>query len=340
MTLLNIYQIRLQSRARHLEQVQMSTPRTSFHTAGERVAYGDSYIITNQTYVQYYPPTSKHGYAHHIATRSRPLLFIHGGGLTGAMWEATPDGRPGWAVLASEAGYPVYILDTIDNGRSQRAPDLLRATAGTTEHRTAKEIWDRFRIGPADGFDGRKVFEGGQFPIEAFDTLVGGQAARRRNNDETEARGIADVIHKIGECEVIAHSHGAALMMDILHEVKHLVKQLMLVEPGGTSAASKLTADVRTVVYWGDYLDTMAAWVKIAAPFDNAPVEVIKLPEIGLKGNSHFPMFDRNSDQVFKVILKRLPSDPSTVRPSPSPLLLLLVRLNWPLFKFSWLVSN
>jgi pimeloyl-ACP methyl ester carboxylesterase len=288
----------------------MPPPRTSFSTAGERVAHDDSYIITNQTYVQYYPPTSKHGHSQHVPTRPHPLLFIHGGGLTGAMWEATPDGRPGWAVLASEAGYPVYILDTIDSGRSQRAPDALRVEAGTVEHRTAKQIWDRFRIGPVDCFDARKAFEGGQFPVEAFDMLVGGQAARRRKNDDIEARGIVDAITKIGECEIIAHSHGAALMMDILDKVKHLVKQLVLVEPGGTSAAGNLTADVRTVVYWGDYLDTLTAWVKIAAPFDKAPVEVVNLPRIGLKGNSHFPMFDRNSEKVFKVILKWLDPDP------------------------------
>jgi pimeloyl-ACP methyl ester carboxylesterase len=318
---------------RRLATPDMPPPRTSFYTAGERLAHDDSYIITNQTYVQYYPPTSKYGYNHYVPTRSLPLLFIHGGGLTGAMWEATPDGRPGWAVLASEAGYPVYIIDTIDNGRSQRAPDAFRATAGTMEHRTAKQIWDRFRIGPAEGFDGRKVFEDGQFPIEAFDMLVGGQAGRRRGNDMVEARGIVDAINKIGECEVIAHSHGAALMMDVLDKVKHHVKQLALVEPGGTSAAGNLTTDVRTVVYWGDYLDTVAAWEKIAASFNNEPVEVVKLPDIGLKGNSHFPMFDRNSEQVFKVILKWLGSDPSVVRPSPLPFLLLLVGTVWLIFK-------
>jgi hypothetical protein len=294
----------------------MSPPQTSFYTTGERVAHDDSYIITNQTYVQYYPPSSQCGHNHNVPTRPLPLLFIHGGGLTGAMWEATPDGRPGWALLASQAGYHVYILDTIDNGRSQRAPDSLRATAGTIEHRTAKQIWDRFRIGPPDSFDGRKVYEGGQFPIETFDVLVGGQAARRRFNDEVEARGIVDAINKIGECEIVAHSHGAALIMDVLDKVKHLVKQLVLVEPGGTSAAQNLVPDVRTVVYWGDYLNTVAAWTKIAALFDNAPVEVVKLPEIQLKGNSHFPMFDRNSEQVFRVILKWLDSGPYAVRPS------------------------
>ncbi|QDS75157.1 hypothetical protein FKW77_008187 [Venturia effusa] len=289
----------------------MTTPRTSFYTAGERVPYDDSYIIINQTYVQYIPPTSKHGYNHHVSEQRRPLVFIHGGGLTGATWEATPDGRPGWAVLASQAGYHIYILDTVDNGRSQRAPDELRAAAGSVEHRTAKQIWDRFRIGPADGFDARRVFEGGQFPVEAFDTLVGGQSARRRKNDDVEASGIVDAITKIGECEVVAHSHGAALILDVLNTINHLVKELVLVEPGGTASADKLIPGVRTVVYWGDYQDAVPPWRQIAAPYKTTPSEVVHLPERGVKGNSHFPMFDRNSDQVFEAILEWLRSDPS-----------------------------
>ncbi|TID15375.1 hypothetical protein E2P81_ATG08438 [Venturia nashicola] len=281
----------------------MQPPRSSFYTTGERVPHDDSYIITNQNYVQYFPPTSKHGFNHHVPEKRRPLIFIHGGGLTGAMWEATPDCRPGWAVLASQAGYHVYLVDTMDNGRSQRAPDGIRTAAGPVEHRTAKQVWDRFRIGPVDGYEARRIFEGGQFPAEAFDTLVGGQSARRRGNDEMEAQGIVDAITRIGECEVVAHSHGASLIMDVLDKIGHLVKKLVLVEPGGTAVASNLMPSVRTVVYWGDYLKTMPAWVRIAEPYDAAPTEVVRLPEKGIKGNSHFPMFDRNSDQVFEVIL-------------------------------------
>ena len=47
-----------------------------------------------------------------------PLLFIHGGGATGACWRATPDGRLGWADLLAERGYECWVTDWPGGGRS------------------------------------------------------------------------------------------------------------------------------------------------------------------------------------------------------------------------------
>lgn len=273
------------------------TPRLSFYTKGQRYPHGDSYIITNQCYIQYRPPIALAG----KKEPSMPIFFIHGGGLTGAQWESTPDLRPGWAVLSAETGYHTYILDGVDSGRSQRAPDFLRE--GPSEHRTVKEMWDRFRFGRPEDFDERKPFPGSEFPVEALDALVGSQTSRRRTIDEVEIRGIIDAIRDIGECWVIAHSHGAALMIDALQDVKHLVKKLALIEPGGTSLARKLTDEVSTLVVWGDYIVGHYAWAKYARMFHKTPVETMDLPKLGLPGNSHFPMSDRNSSKVFKLIL-------------------------------------
>jgi pimeloyl-ACP methyl ester carboxylesterase len=278
----------------------MPPPQVSFFTPGRRVPYDDSYIIVDQSYIHYTAPNPN------ANTTSRlPILFIHGGGLTGASWESTPDLRPGWAPLASVSGYAVYILDTIDSGRSARAPDSLRT--GAVEHRTAKQVWSRFRFGPPDGFEKKIVFEGCQFPVEAFDALLGTQAARRRTNDDVEMRGIIDAINAIGECWIIAHSHGVALLLDALSSVSRLVKQMVLVEPGGTSIASKIVSEIRTLVVWGDYLEVHGSvWPLIAKPFDESKAEVWRLPDIGIKGNTHFPMCDLNSAEIFGKVLEWL----------------------------------
>ncbi len=37
-------------------------------------------------------------------TRPYPVLLWHGGGMTGAQWESTPDGRDGWLWRLLQAG--------------------------------------------------------------------------------------------------------------------------------------------------------------------------------------------------------------------------------------------
>jgi pimeloyl-ACP methyl ester carboxylesterase len=47
-----------------------------------------------------------------------PLLFIHGGGATGACWRATADGRVGWADQLAERGHECWLTDWPGTGRS------------------------------------------------------------------------------------------------------------------------------------------------------------------------------------------------------------------------------
>jgi pimeloyl-ACP methyl ester carboxylesterase len=47
-----------------------------------------------------------------------PLVFIHGGGGTGAAFRRTPDDRPGWADLLAERGFECWVTDWPGTGRS------------------------------------------------------------------------------------------------------------------------------------------------------------------------------------------------------------------------------
>ncbi|MGW7824075.1 alpha/beta fold hydrolase [Streptomyces puniciscabiei] len=47
-----------------------------------------------------------------------PLLFIHGGGATGACWRATADGQPGWADVLAADGHQCWVTDWPGTGRS------------------------------------------------------------------------------------------------------------------------------------------------------------------------------------------------------------------------------
>ena len=47
-----------------------------------------------------------------------PIVFIHGGGATGAAFRRTPDDRPGWADLLAGEGYECWVTDWPGCGRS------------------------------------------------------------------------------------------------------------------------------------------------------------------------------------------------------------------------------
>jgi pimeloyl-ACP methyl ester carboxylesterase len=120
--------------------------------------------------------------------------------------------------------------------------------------------------------------------------------------------GIIAAIREIGECYVVAHSHGAALIMDALGTIKELIRKLVVVEPGATGVAAKLLGEIPSLLVWGDYLDTHSVWPLIRKPYEGVPVQTLNLPDVGLTGNTHFPMLDKNSDEVFQRILQWLES--------------------------------
>jgi pimeloyl-ACP methyl ester carboxylesterase len=66
--------------------------------------------VTTGTYWERLGPAAAEG--------ELPLLFVHGGGATGACWRATPDGRTGWADLLAERGYDCWLIDWPGTGRS------------------------------------------------------------------------------------------------------------------------------------------------------------------------------------------------------------------------------
>ena len=104
-------------------------------------ANGD--FLVGQMYVQYVrlaSPSARH-----------PLLLWHGGGLTGACWEDTPDGRPGWQNFFLRAGHDVYVSDAFERGRSgwPRYPEVV---PDEPLFRSMRDAWNVFRFGPPEGY--------------------------------------------------------------------------------------------------------------------------------------------------------------------------------------------
>ncbi len=58
--------------------------------------------VTGQCYVQFVRQVSPKFDA--------PVMFWHGGAMTGATWETTPDGRPGWQNFFMNAGFDTFAV--------------------------------------------------------------------------------------------------------------------------------------------------------------------------------------------------------------------------------------
>src|SRR5262245_66500280 len=61
---------------------------------------------------------STSGMYYEVLGEGRPIVFIHGGGASGAAFRATPDGRLGWADRLAEQGFQCWVTDWPGCGRS------------------------------------------------------------------------------------------------------------------------------------------------------------------------------------------------------------------------------
>jgi pimeloyl-ACP methyl ester carboxylesterase len=277
----------------------MTDEFSSFFTTGSRHERDGSYVMVNQVYVQQHAPSRELGL--------RPIVFIHGGGLTGAVWDATPDGRSGWAPRAVAKGWPVAVWDTVDSGRSARAPDELRE--GPEEWKTAAQIWTRYRIGAAEDWEARVPFEGQQFPVDDFDQLLAGHVSRRRNTVTVERGALAEVLHRLGPCHVIAHSSGAALVAGAFEDVQDNVLKVVLLEPLPFDPKPPLPAN-RVLLVWGDYFAKAdePRWNGMSETYGHSSASKLDLTAGGLPGVSHVMMMDQSSNLVLDKILEWLGS--------------------------------
>jgi pimeloyl-ACP methyl ester carboxylesterase len=244
-----------------------------------------------------------------------PILLWHGGGLTGVTWETKPDGKPGWQHFFLNAGYDVYVSDAVERGRASwaRYPEIFKSEP---MFRTKKEAWELFRIGPSYEIGGQRVaFEGQQFPIEAFDQFAKQGVPRWVTNDAATQNAYNALVEKICPCVVMVHSQGGSFGFNAALAAPDKIKALVAIEPSGAPDPAKVDVSkvkgVPHLIVWGDFLDKVAVWQRLpfaptkyrdALVAAGGKADVFDLPVMGIKGNTHMLMMDRNSDDVAKLI--------------------------------------
>jgi pimeloyl-ACP methyl ester carboxylesterase len=258
-----------------------------------------------QMYVQYFLPQHRKG--------KMPLLLWHGGGLTGVTYETKPDGGEGWLNFFIRQGWDTYISDAVERGRS----GWTNTFKGDPVFLPFGDPWERFRIGPPGSWnnekDKRTTYPGAQFPTAAYEQFMKQAVPRWLTTDDQIVAAYVELVDRVCPCVVLVHSQSGAFGFKVLEARPEKVRALVAVEPtlGGDPNKVASVKNTPVLILYGDNAKDHPRWSKIrqggveyAALLNSAGghVDVVDLPERGVKGNSHMMMMDRNSDVVAGLI--------------------------------------
>jgi pimeloyl-ACP methyl ester carboxylesterase len=183
---------------------------------------------------------------------------------------------------------------------------------------TKKDPFERFRIGAGAGSYDKdparmKLQPGSQFPPEGYDNFTRQGVPRWTTTDPAIIAAYTELVDKVCPCVVLIHSQSGQFGLRVAQARPDKVKALVLVEPAGVGDRKQVDRlkNVPILAVYGDYIESDARWPKIRANGvqfleevrkAGGRYDVVDLPKIGVTGNSHMMMMDRNSDQVAGVI--------------------------------------
>ena len=267
-----------------------------------------------------------------VDARELPLVMWHGIGQFSKTWETTPDGREGFQNIFLRRRFPVYLVD------QPRRGDAGRSTVSASIAPTPDEQgwFGTFRLGIwPDYFEGVQFSRDSATLNQYFRSMTPtiGTIDINVNTDAVSA-----LFNKIGPAILVTHSHSGGMGWATAiknQNVKAIVSYepgsgflfpegevpAPIPMAGGTLTAVgvplsdfvKLTK-IPIVIYYGDFIpekpmnnpgqDGWRARLEMARLWRDAvnrhggDVTVIHLPEIGIKGNTHFPFSDLNNVEI------------------------------------------
>ncbi len=284
---------------------------------GNPFASGD--VTVNQMYVQYQIPVN--------GNRHTPVVMVHGCCLSSKTWETTPDGRMGWNEYFVRKDRSVYLADQVSRARSGfdattinavkagTAPPSQLPNVLTASHQVA---WTIFRFGPTYG----KAFADEQFPVDAADELYKQMIPDLNSllpNPNPTWTNMAALAVKLKGAILMGHS-----------ESGFFPEQAALIDPAGVRGIISIEmpcettlkkeqlatlAKIPTLVMFGDHLSDVQGFNNWPMSFDSCQTfvkqvndaggnaEMMSLPKMGIKGNSHMLMQDKNNLQLADLII-------------------------------------
>ncbi|ALM84228.1 hypothetical protein ASB57_15720 [Bordetella sp. N] len=281
-------------------------------------------VTVNQMYVEYMVPDG------HTKV---PVVMVHGAGLSGASFDTTVDGRMGWFEYFVRQAHPTLVVDQIGRGRSGFNQALYNNVgAGNEKPSSLAPItrmgdnvagWVNFRFGPTPGV----AYPNSKFPLEAAAELSRQgipdlSAALPKPNPNFKA--LSNLAKEVGGAILLSHSQSGHFPLESALIDAAGIRGMVIVEPGTCGGSSWTDEQIRTlakvptlIVYgdnlsastglpgpgWQDRFDDCQKYIgRINQAGGNA--SMLHPPDLGIHGNSHLLMQDKNNLQIADLILQ------------------------------------
>ena len=284
-----------------------------------------------------------HAYAFYqipVDVRKLPIVMWHGAGQFSKTWETTADGREGFQNIFLRRHYGVYLID------QPRRGDAGRSMVETTIKPVPDEqLWfNQFRIGLwPNYFNGVQVAQDAQTREQFFRAMTPNTGPFDMG---VVSDGVSALFDKIGPGILFTHSQGGgpgwltAIKNDKVKaivafepgssfvfadgEVPAPIPSAFDTVQGAAVPIEQFMALTRIpiLILYGDNIpeqavelpaqDSWRARLKMARLWRDAvnrhggDVRLIHLPEIGINGNTHFPMSDLNNVQIADLVAQFL----------------------------------
>ena len=264
--------------------------------------------------------------------RELPIVFWHGFGQSGRTWETTPDGREGFQNLFLRKRYGVYLIDQPRRGRAARGTEGVTISATPDE-----QLWfGIFRLGVwPEFYDGVQFSRESEALNQFFRQMIPDSGPYDAG---INIAAVSSLFDKIGSGILVTHSHSGgpgwrtAVTNDNVRGVLSFEPGGDFLFPEGEAPDSiqlagrtvtpptttmdefmKLT-QIPIIVYYGDNIpdepsenpgqEQWRAFLEVAKLWGETVnrhggnATIVHLPEVGIHGNTHFPMSDLNNASI------------------------------------------
>lgn len=271
-----------------------------------------------------------------VNARPLPLVMWHGFGQFGKNWETTPDGREGFQTIFLRRRFPVYVIDQPRRGGASRSTVNASVPATPDDQRW----FNMFRLGRWPDFFPGVQFSREPEALNQYFRQMAPDVGPFDAKVTTDA--VSALFDKTGAAVLITHSHSGGLGWTVAMknpQVKAVVTfepgsgfvfpegEVPASMPSATGALQgvavplaeflKLTR-IPIVVYYGDNIpeqptanfgeDNWRVRLAMAKLWTDTlnrhggRATLVHLPQIGIRGNTHFPFSDTNNVAIADLV--------------------------------------